>query len=163
MASPSVFKYNYAFLYQSMAVYATTLALYLIVRASSGEEFAQVFRDPVVYLLCVIIIVSALAVLYNIVMRRRITIEGSKLVLESARGTLSIDTGKVKAVRIRVEQGPGLISRVRVVTIVTSARKRPIRIRPYNFEQGDALLSAIKSWAGPLVQSRPRRRKAKPQ
>ena len=67
------FRYTYTFLYQSVAVYATTLAAYLVIRGFVIEkEFGIVLTDPVLFLLSAIIIVSALAIIYNMWLRRRI-------------------------------------------------------------------------------------------
>ncbi|MDP4220983.1 MAG: hypothetical protein Q8896_11135, partial [Bacteroidota bacterium] len=97
----NTFKYNYRFLYQSIAVYATTLASYILVRGLLIEkEFAQIFRDPVVYLLCAIIIFSSMAVIYNAAMRRRIEIAKDKIYLRGALREVTIDIASVRNIRI---------------------------------------------------------------
>ena len=78
------FRYTYTFLYQSVAVYATTLAAYLVIRGFVIEkEFGIVLTDPVLFLLSAIIIVSALAIIYNMWLHRRIRISADKITLES--------------------------------------------------------------------------------
>jgi hypothetical protein len=159
MSRPNVYKYTYAFLYQSMAVYATTLALYLVIRAMiANGELLEVFYDPVVYLLCLIILLSALAVIYNLFMRRRIEVTPAKLILESAVRKNEIPKQDVKAVRIRMETSRGFMSRSQVITIFLKSRRRPLRILPYNFERNEELFAAIKSWAGEMVHNRPKRK-----
>ncbi|MBS1904478.1 MAG: hypothetical protein JSS75_12290 [Bacteroidetes bacterium] len=157
MQQPQVFKYNYAFLYQSMAVYATTLAVYLVIRGMMHEEFSQVFYDPVVYLLCIIILASALAVVYNVMMRRRIEIDGSVLALQRAVRRVEIDTKDVRGVRLQQERTNGIISRAGLITIFTASRRRPIRVVPYNFERSEELTAAIKAWAADKAHIRARR------
>ena len=164
METKKVFKYNYTFLYQSMVVYATTLALYIVVRGMMHNDFSKVLYDPVVYLLCVIILLSALAVIYNIVMHRRIEVGTQMLRLKSALRELEIDRKSVKNVRVSVEQQKGFISKARVITIYMTDRRRPVRIRHYNFDRSDELYTAIKQWAGDSLVirknrlSKPRRR-----
>ncbi len=148
METQKVFKYNFTFLYQSMVVYATTLALYLVVRGMMHNDFSKVLYDPVVYLLCIIILVSALAVIYNIVMHRRIEVGGNVLRLKSALRELLIDRKSIRSVRVSIEQRKGFIAKARVITIFTNDRRRPIRIRHYNFERSEELYQAIKHWAG---------------
>jgi hypothetical protein len=157
MQARTIFKYNYTFLYQSMAAYATTLAVYLVVRGMMHKEFSDVFYDPVVYLLSIIIIASALAVLYNALMRRRIELTETSIILQSAGRLSEIDRKSIKFVKIGFEKRRGIISHTNVITIVTNSRRRPYRIRPNNFEQADELFSSIKQWAGEHVQAKPRR------
>ena len=161
MQTPRIFKYSYTFLYQSMAVYSTTLAVYLVVRGLMNADFAQVFYDPVVYLLSIIIIASALAVLYNIMMRRRIEVTDSVLALRRAVRRVEIDRNVVRAVRLSEERSHGLGGKASVITIFANTRKRPIRIVPYNFERGDELYTAIKEWAGDKAAVRARRTKGR--
>src|SRR5258708_2689870 len=101
----NIFKYNYRFLYQSIAVYATTLACYILVRGLLIEkEFTHVFRDPVIYLLCAIIIFSSLAVIYNALMKRRIEIGKDELFLKGALREMTIDKANVRSIRIGIER-----------------------------------------------------------
>ena len=156
----NTFKYNYRFLYQSIAVYATTLAMYIIVRGFLIEkEFAQILRDPVIYLLCAIIIISSLAVLYNAAMRRRIDIDGDHLHLRGALREMTIAKENVRSVRVGIERQRGFISNTRIIKIFLKNRRRPALIRTYNFERSQELYSGIKKWAGDLLAERPRRRR----
>ena len=153
------FKYNYRFLYQSIVVYATTLAFYILIRGLLIEkEFTHIFRDPVIYLLCAIIIVSSLAVIYNAVMQRRIEIAHDTIHLRGALREMMIDKANVSSIRIGVEQQRGLIPRTRIIKIFLNGRRRPALIRTYNFEKSEELYAAMKKWAGDLLTVRPKRR-----
>ena len=160
MNEAHTFRYNYRFLYQSIAVYATTLALYILVRGFLIEkEFTQIFHDPVIYLLCAIIIMSSVAVVYNAIMRRRIDIEGDKLHLRGALRQITIAKADVRNVRIAIEKQPGFIAKTRVIKIFLKNRRRPAIIRTYNFERSEELYSGIKKWSGELLMHRPSRRR----
>ncbi|MEI8134253.1 MAG: hypothetical protein WCH46_04120 [bacterium] len=162
MEQQTTFKYNYGFLFQSIVVYATTLAAYILVRGLMIEaEFAHIFRDPLVYLLSAIILVSSLAVIYNVVMKRRITIDGNHLHLRGALREMTITRDQVRSVRIGVDRQRGLISNTRVVKIFLNERRRPALIRTYNFENSQELYSSLKKWAGDLLTERPGRRRRK--
>src|SRR5579872_2506529 len=151
----NTFRYNYRFLYQSIVVYATTLACYILVRGLLIEsEFAHIFRDPVIYLLCAIIIFSSLAVIYNALMRRRIEIGTDKLYLRGALREITIAKENVRTIRISIERQRGFISNARVIKIYLKERRNPARIRTYNFERSDELYSAIKKWGGELLIAR---------
>ena len=156
----NTYKYNYRFLYQSIAVYATTLAGYILIRGLLIEkEFTHIFRDPVIYLLCAIIIFSSLAVIYNAVMKRHIEVAKDKLHLRGALREITIDREKVRSVRIGVEKQRGFIPHTRIITIFLKDRRRPAWIRTYNFERSEELYMAIKRWSGDLLTERPRRRR----
>src|SRR2546429_150924 len=130
--SHNTFKYNYRFLYQSIAIYATTLACYILFRGLLIEkEFTHIFRDPVIYLLCAIIIFSSLAVIYNAAMKRRIDIEGDKLHLRGALREMTIDKANVRSIRTGIERQRGFITNTRIVKIYLKDRKRPALIRTY--------------------------------
>jgi hypothetical protein len=123
----NTFKYNYRFLYQSIVVYATTLAAYIIVRGFLIEkEFTHIFRDPVIYLLCAIIIVSSAAVIYNAIMKRRIDIDGDHLHLRGALREMTITKENVRSVRIGIEQQRGFISNTRVIKVFLKNRRIPV-------------------------------------
>ncbi|MDP4228828.1 MAG: hypothetical protein Q8916_00305 [Bacteroidota bacterium] len=156
----NTFKYNYRFLYQSIAVYATTLASYILVRGLLIEkEFAQIFRDPVVYLLCAIIIFSSMAVIYNAAMRRRIEIAKDKIYLRGALREVTIDIASVRNIRIGIEHQRGFIPNTRIIKIHLKDRRRPAWIRTYNFERSEELYQAIKKWGGDLLLVRPHRKR----
>lgn len=157
----NTYKYNYRFLYQSIAVYATTLACYILVRGLLIEkEFTQIFRDPVIYLLCAIIIFSVLAVIYNAAMRRHIEIAKDTLHLRGALREITIERSNVRSISIGVEKQRGFISKTRIIRIFLKDRRRPASIRTYNFERSDELYASIKEWAGELLsESKNRRRR----
>lgn len=156
----NTFKYNYRFLYQSIVVYATTLACYILVRGLLIEkEFTHIFRDPVIYLLCAIIIFSALAVIYNALMRRHIEIAADNLHLRGALREIMISKGDVRSVRIGIERQRGFIPNTRIIKIFLKNRRRPALIRTYNFERSGELYQAIKKWSGDLLSEHPRRRR----
>lgn len=157
----NTYHYNYRFLYQSIAVYATTLACYILVRGLLIEkEFSQIFRDPVIYLLCAIIIFSALAVVYNAVMRRHIEIAKDTLHMRGALREITIERENVRSISIGVERQRGFIAKTRIIRIFLKDRRRPASIRTYNFERSDELYASIKKWAGDLLtESKNRRRR----
>jgi len=145
------------FLYQSIAVYAGTLVLYLLARGWFVEkEFSIVWRDPMLYLLCAITLVSILALLYYIMMKRRIEVTEKSIMFISSVRKRALTRDKVESVRIGRESGAKMLKGTRIISIQLRDRKRPIRIRPFYFENGEELSDAIKRWAGPLLQEVPR-------
>jgi hypothetical protein len=155
----TIYKYNYTFLYQSIAIYATTLVAYIVIRGSFIEkEFEFIWHDPVLYLLSAIIMVSALAIIYNIVLRRRIIVEESRIVLRSSLREITIERANVRSIRRGVIRTRGPM-KLPVVSFRLKDRRRPLRIRTYNFEHSEKLYDELKSWAGKLLDERKKMRR----
>ena len=155
-----IFKYNYTFLYQSIAIYATTLVAYLLIRGLLIEsDFFDIWRDPVLYLLSAIIILSVLAIIYNVTLKRRIEVVNGSILLKSSLHETSIEKANVRSIRQSMIRGYGLL-KLPVLTIQLKDRRRPIRIRTYNFERSEELHQAVKDWASTLVEERRRLRKS---
>jgi hypothetical protein len=148
-----VYHFKLDFLYQSIAVYAGTIVLYLLIRGWFVEkEFSIIWRDPILYLLCAITLVSILALLYYLMMKRRIEVDGDTINFVSAVRRRSIKRRDVETVRVGRETGNKVLRGMRVVSIRLRDRRRPVRIRPTYFENGQQLSSDLQRWAGPLLQ-----------
>jgi hypothetical protein len=148
-----VYHFKLDFLYQAIAVYAATLVLYLFVRGWFVEkEFSIVWRDPILYLLSAITLVSILALLYYMMMKRRIEVEGDRINFISAVRRRSIKRSDVESVKVGRETGSKVFRGMRVVSIRVRDSRRPIRIRPAYFQDGPQLASDLQRWAGDLLQ-----------
>jgi hypothetical protein len=146
------FRYNYAFLYRSVAVYATTLAAYLLVRGFLIEkEFETILKDPIIYLLSAIIIFSVFAILYNMWLKRDVVITDERITFESRLRCIVIDRSDVRQIRRGVIRSNGF-PRSPVITFRLRSRRRPLRVRTYNFERTAELTAALEQWAGELVR-----------
>lgn len=147
-----VYHYKLDFLYQSIAVYAATIVLYLLIRGWFVEkEFSIVWRDPILYLLCGITLLSLFALLYNVVLKRRIEIAGDTVRFISAVRTKAIKQAQVESVTIGRES-QSRMKGTKVISIRLRDRRRPIRIRPLYFEHGKQLSDDLQGWAGNLLR-----------
>lgn len=152
--SETKFRYTYTFLYQSVAVYATTLAAYIVIRGLLIEkEFGIVLNDPVVFLLSLIIIISSIAILYNMWLRRCIRVSSDRIILESRLRIFTIERSNVRSIR-RSLSNDRRIPHTPAITFRLKDRRRPLRIRTYNFEKNEELFLEIKNWAGRLLDER---------
>jgi hypothetical protein len=157
--SEKKFRYTYTFLYQSVAVYATTLAAYIVIRGLLIEkEFGIVLNDPVVFLLSAIIIFSALAIIYNMWLHRCIRISQDTIILESRLRQFRIERSNVSSIRRSFSRENGF-PRTPVIIFSLKERRRPLRIRTYNFEKNEELFAELKNWAGRLLDERRRLRR----
>ena len=152
MEQPHTYRARLDFLYQSIAVYAVVLIGYLIVRSTAAPQaFPSIWQDPLMMLLSAIIVVSAIALVYNLFMSRQIEIASDAIQFHSRARERKISKADLQYVqfgpRFRRSRAP-----VRVVRLKLKHRKRPIRIRLANFERRKQLLSDLRNWAGPLAR-----------
>ena len=154
--SPHVYRARLDFLYQSIAMYAVALVLYLAVRSSlASEAFPSLWQDPLLFLLSAITLISVFALAYNLFMGRQIEIAGDSIRFRSRVRSRSVTRSEVAYVQF----GPRFRrprSGIRVVRVRLKGNPRPIRIRLANFDRRSQLLADLREWAGPLARgSRP--------
>ena len=149
-----IYRARLDFLYRSIAVYAATLVMYLVIRSiAEWHVFPTLWQDPILLLLSAITLLGVLALVYNIFMRRQIEITGDTIHFSSLARSRKIARADVAFVKIRSLRTDG-IRRIRWVRIQLKAERRPIRIRLSNFEHSRKLLNELREWAGPLAASR---------
>lgn len=135
------FKYNMSFYYQSTIIYFVVFALYLIIRGQFVENsYTLITKDPIIYLLALIVIISLFSLIYNLIRNRFIefTEEGiafsdkfkSKLIEKK-------DIVEIKLSKDRRYQKPNLLKFIR---IKIKSRRRPIIIRPSDYENEHELV-----------------------
>jgi hypothetical protein len=150
----STFEYRLDFLYQSIAIYAGTLVVYLLVRGEFvSKEFPVAWQDPLVALLSFIILLSIGGLIYNAIMRRRMEIVADQIHFRSAIREKVIPRSDVVAVIFSRERGR--VNRgARVIRLRLKSRRRPVRIHPLKFTNSKELTQALRTWAGPLAVDR---------
>jgi hypothetical protein len=149
-----IYRAKLDFLYRSIAVYAATLVMYLVIRSiAEWQVFPTLWQDPILLLLSAITLLGVLALVYNIIMRRQIEISGDTIHFSSLARSRKITRADVAYVKIRSPR-TSAIRRIRWVRIQLKAERRPIRIRLSNFEHSRKLLNELREWAGPLAASR---------
>jgi hypothetical protein len=154
-----IYKARLDFLYQSIAMYAATIVIYLIARSFFiSKAFPDVWRDPLLLLLCAITLISVAGLLYNVFMQRRLEVAPDKLVFHSRARERSVPKADVKTIQFGRERS-GLEKGVRIVKLRLKSRRRAVRIRLSNFEHSKRLLSDLKEWSNGLpAESRQRSR-----
>ncbi len=149
-----IYRARLDFLYQSIAVYAATLVLYLIIRSIvQWKTFPTLWQDPLLLLLSAITLLGALALVYNLIMRRQIEITREAIHFTSRARTRTIARSEVASVQIGPASGRA-VRHVRSVRIRLKGHRRPVRIHLANFEHGRKLLAELREWAGPLIVTR---------
>lgn len=149
-----IYRARLDFLYQSIAVYAATLVLYIVIRSiTAWQSFPTLWQDPLLLLLSAITLLGIIALLYNLFMRRQIEISDDTIYFTSRARTRTIARADVAFVQIGPPNGRP-VRNIRAVRIRLKRTRRSIRIRLGNFERSRKLLDDLRRWAGPLAAPR---------
>lgn len=145
---PAEFRYRLDFYWQSMAVYAVTLIVYIVVRALWESTLQSglvniVLTDPVVVLLGSFVLISTIGLIVNAIARRTIIVTDEGITFTSRFHERTFVRSEIERLavgrdhRIRV-RGVFSVVKIRIVD-----RRRLIRIRPALYENEHALVSAL--------------------
>ncbi len=135
------FKYNMSFYYQSTIIYLVVFALYLVIRGEFVEEtFTLITKDPIIYLLGAIVIISLVSLLYNIYKNKYLEIGGEGIAFVTRFGEKKILLDQIKRVKISRQRERIHNHAFRLVRIKLKNRRRSVIIRPYDYENEEKLL-----------------------
>lgn len=135
------FKYNMSFYYQSTIIYFVVFALYLIIRGEFVEErFTLLTKDPIIYLLGVIVVISLVSLLYNIYKNKYLEINEEEISFVTKFGEKKIFLSQVKSIKITRQRARIENRAFRLVRIKLKNRRRSVIIRPYDYENEDKLI-----------------------
>ncbi|HEX9739932.1 MAG TPA: hypothetical protein VGA29_04075 [Ignavibacteriaceae bacterium] len=136
------FKYNMSFYYQSTIIYFTVFVLYTIIRGEFVEDsFRLITKDPIIYLFAFIVLYSIVSLLYNIYKNRHLEISDAEISFVNRFKGKTFRVNDIKWIRISRQNKPYKKSPLRVIGIKFNSRKRPVVLRPSNYENSDALLN----------------------
>jgi hypothetical protein len=146
-----IYRARLDFLHQSIAMYAVTLVIYLIVRSVIvTDAFPRIWQDPLLILLSAITLISVFALLYNLYMRRQIEVTSNEIRFTSRVRERTIERSDVAYIQFGPLTRP--VRRIRMVRIRLKNGRRSARIRLSNFERSKKLLGDLREWAGPLAR-----------
>jgi hypothetical protein len=117
-------------------------SLYLVIRGEFVEEtFTLITKDPIIYLLGVIVIISLLSLLYNIYKNKYLEISSDGISFVTRFGEKKILLSQIKRIRISKQRERVQNRAFRLVRIKLKNRRRSVIIRPYDYENEDILLN----------------------
>jgi hypothetical protein len=135
------FKYNMSFYYQSTIIYFVVFALYLIVRGEFVENsFTLITRDPIIYLLGAIVIISLVSLLYNLYKNKYLELSLEGISFVTRFGEKKILLSQIKRIKISQQRERVRNHAFRLVRIKLKNKRRSLIIRPYDYENEDKLL-----------------------
>ncbi|MBL0332136.1 MAG: hypothetical protein IPP08_00550 [Chlorobiota bacterium] len=144
-----IFKHKLDIYYISGIAYGTIFLLYIIISGGViGEMFEVVWRDPIVYLLGILWIVSIIALIAMGIAKRKIIIDNKVIIFHSNlkerifnhENILWISIARESKVRLKEIALP-------VMKFKLKNRRRALWLRPAGFENSAELVKEIKEWA----------------
>lgn len=137
----NIYRYNMSFYYQSTIIYMIVFIVYGIVRGEFFEgSFIIVTKDPIIYFFSIIILVSLGAMLYNLYKNRHLEISAGGIAFVNRFRTKSFSINEVTDIKLFRERKENVNRAFRLIRIRLKNRKRPIIVRPYDYENEDDLI-----------------------
>jgi len=136
-----IFKYNMSFYYQSTIIYFVAFILYLVIRGEFVEDsFTLITRDPIIYFFAIIVFISVITLLYNLYKNRHLEISSEGMAFINRFREKKFRFEDMLSVKISKRKDPTKRSALRLARIKLKNRKRPVIIRPYDYENENELL-----------------------
>jgi hypothetical protein len=137
----SIFRYNMSFYYQSTIIYFIVFALYLIIRGEIVDNsYTLVIKDPILYLLAIIVVVSILTLLLNFYKNRHIEISQNGIVFLSRSKRKELPSNKIESIRLTKQRRVAQSKAFQLIILKVKSRKRRLLIRPTDYENFDELI-----------------------
>ena len=135
LKNKSTFKYNMSFYYQSTIIYFIVFAVYLIIRGQFIENYyTLVTRDPIIYLLALIVLVSLFSLIYNLLRNRHIEFSDNGIAFIDKFKSKEISKNDIKYIRLSKDRRFQKSNALKFIRIKLKSRRRPVVIRPSDYE-----------------------------
>jgi len=137
----SKFKYNMSFYYQSTIIYFVAFTIYLLIRGQFVESsYTLITHDPIIYLLAFIVVISVVALLFNLYRNRYIEFSNEGLIFSDKFGSKLIHKNEIKEIKLGKDRRYGKANPLKLVRIKIKSRIRPFVVRPNDYENEAELL-----------------------
>ena len=145
---PARFKVRLDPYWQSVAVYAVTLLIYVAVKAMWDTTLQRgivnvVLTDPIFVLLGVFIIVSLVALIVNSITRRSILVKDDGITFRSRFHERTFTLGEIEKIVVGRDRRIRIRGMLSMIKVHIKGRRRALRIRPAVFEDETELVSAL--------------------
>lgn len=136
-----IFKYNMSFYYKSTIIYFIVLILYGVIRGEFVQDsLVLLTKDPILYFLGLILMISVAALVYNLIRSLYIEISDEGIVFADRFKSREYKIEQVKSIRFS-RQGRTINSpSFKMARIKVNGRVRPVIIRFSDYENQDELL-----------------------
>ena len=140
----SIFKYNMSFYYQSTIIYFVVFIFYVIIRGEFFEDtFILITKDPIIYFFAIIVMISLISLFYNLFKNKHLEINPGGISFINRFKTRAFNKEEISSISISRRRDSSKRNVFRLVRIRLKNRRRPIIIRPYDYENENDLINRI--------------------
>lgn len=139
-----VFRYKLDFYYQQALIYLLVLIGYVGIRGNFVEDtFELVFRDPMLYIIILFVVVAFVALILNRIRDRRLIIMENKIIFKNRFEEQEIPFDEIDWVSIGRERQVQTSGRFQVIRMKLKSRLRLVRIRVGRYDHEKELVSEM--------------------
>jgi hypothetical protein len=152
------FSYKLDFYYQSALIYLVTLILYGGIRGNFVEQkFQYVLNDPIVYIICIFVVMSFVTLVINALRRRQLIVSTDAIIFRHRWAERRIAVSDIEWMHIGREVTVQTSGRFQIVVFKLKNRRRQFRIRIGRYERERELVAEMTRIAGQIPKRKSRR------
>ena len=135
------FKYNVSFYYQSTIIYFIVFAAYLIIRGQFVDNsYTLITKDPIIYLLAAIVIISLVTLMYNLYSNKYIEFSEEGIIFRDKFKSRLINKNEIAEIKLSKDRRYAKSNMLKFIRLKLKTRRRPIIIRPSDYENENELV-----------------------
>lgn len=139
-----VFRYNMSFYYQSTIIYFIAFILYVVIRGEFVKDTFTITRDPVLYFFAFIVLISVIALLFNIVKNRYLEITEREIIFTDRFRSRPVRLSDIEEIKFSKRKSSDKRRAFNIIKIKLKTRRRPLLIRPFDYENEKELSELFK-------------------
>src|ERR1035437_3704125 len=121
----NIYKYNMSFYYQSTIIYLVVFLIYTLIRGEFVEgSYILVIKDPIIYFFGIIVLVSIIALLFNLYKNRYLEISDNAISFVKRFKTKSILFEQIAYIKLFRDKNGESNRAFRLIRIILKNRKR---------------------------------------
>jgi hypothetical protein len=141
------FKYNMSIYYQSTIIYFVAFVIYVIVRGEFVEDSVTlILNDPIIYFFAFIVLISIISLLFNIYKNKKLEIGEDSFAFINRFKTKKYLFRDIADIKITTGKSQRSSRALRLIRIKLKNRRRPIILRPYDYENEESLIQSMKEF-----------------
>lgn len=145
---PQTFRVQLDFYWQSIAVYAVTLIVYVIVKALYASQLQQglvvvMLKDPIVVILGAFVALAVTALVAEIISDRAITVGPDFITFVNRFRDRTFTSDDIERVIVGKDRRVRVQPMTSVIRLHIKGRRKPLRIRPSLTDREDDLVNMV--------------------
>ena len=121
------------------------------------DEFRLVFKDPIVYIMILFVVVALITLVLNLLRDRKLILEEDKMIFHSRRRDREIKVSDIEWIHIGREMLVQTAGHFQLIIFKMKGRKRLFRIRVGRYERDRELIAEVERMAQHIPKGRRRR------